>query len=212
MARRLDKDGARLEQYTKRQKDIPVGDTVAVQNQTGRFPKKWDKTGTVVDNQEYDKVLVKLDGSGRLTTRNRRFVKKIVSPPDPVQTGVSQAHQVVHESEDDVIPDRGVDIIPGPPPVVESGIVEEDMPADQIKHNSQGDEVGDIGIIDNEVTDNIITNENPVLNGRPKRDRKQNVRYSSQEYDLSAVTMNPGTPKLKLSSIYVQSKKMKRVR
>ena len=45
-----------------------------------------------------------------------------------------------------------------------------------------------------------------VLNGRPRRDRKQNVRYSSQEYDLSAVTMNPGTPKFKLSSIYVQSK------
>ena len=212
MARRLDKDGARLEQYTKKQKIIPVGDNVAVQNQTGRFPKKWDKTGTVVENKEYDKVLIKLDGSGRLTTRNRRFVKKIVSPPDPVQTGVSQAQQVVHESEDDVIPDRGVDVIPGPPPVVESGIVEKDMSDDQMRHNSQGDEVGDIGIIENEVTDNIITNENPVLNGRPKRERKQNVRYSSQEYDLSAVTMNPGSPKLKLSSIYVQSKLMKKMK
>ena len=90
MARRLDKDGARLEQYTKKQKVIPVGDTVAVQNQTGRFPKKWDKTGKVVENQEYDKVLVKLDGSGRLTTRNRRFVKKIVSPPDLAQTDVQR--------------------------------------------------------------------------------------------------------------------------
>ena len=131
---------------------------------------RWDKTGTVVENKEYDKVLIKLDGSGRLTTRNRRFVKKIVSPPDPVQTGVSQAQQVVHESEDDVIPDRGVDFIPGPPPVVESGIVEKDMSDDQMRHNSQGDEVGDIGIIENEVTDNIITNENPVLNDRPRRD------------------------------------------
>ena len=34
MARRLDRDGARLEKYTKEQKVIPIGDTVAVQNQT----------------------------------------------------------------------------------------------------------------------------------------------------------------------------------
>ena len=85
------------------------------------------------------------------------------------------------------------------------------MPEDQIGHDSQGDEVGDI--IVNEVTDDIITNENPVLSGRPKRDRKQNVRYSSQEYDLSAVSMSPGTVKLKLSSIYIQPKsgKLKKI-
>ena len=203
MARRLDKDGARLEQYTKRQKVIPVGDTVAVQNQTGRFPKKWDKTGTVVENQDYDKVLVKLDGSGRLTTRNRRFVRKIVSPPDPAQTSVQQPQSVVPVSDDDdVIPNGGVDTIPVP--VVESGIVENDMSDHQIRHDSQGDEGS--GIVENEMTENTVINEEPVLNSRPKRDRKQNVRYSSHEYDLSAVSINPGTAKLTLSSIYVQPK------
>ena len=55
---------------------------MAVQNQTGRFPNKWDKTGIVVENIDHDKVFVRLDGSSRLTTRNRRFVRKIVSPPD----------------------------------------------------------------------------------------------------------------------------------
>ena len=44
------------------------------------------------------------------------------------------------------------------------------------------------------------------LSSRPKRDRKQNVRYSSQEYDLSTVSLKPGTAKLKLSSICVQPK------
>merc|ERR1719431_1699126 len=127
MARRLDRDGARLEQYTKKQKVIPVGDTVAVQNQTGRFPKKWDKTGTVVENQKYDKVLVKLDGSGRLTTRNRRFVKKIVSPPDPAQTGIPRAQSDVLVNDDaDVIPDGGGDIIPE----LDSGLVENVMSDD----------------------------------------------------------------------------------
>merc|ERR1719347_2330703 len=82
LARRLDRDGARIEQYTKRQQLIPVGNAVAVQNQKGRFPKKWDKTGVVLENLDHDKVLVRMDGSRRLTTRNRRFVKKIISPRD----------------------------------------------------------------------------------------------------------------------------------
>ena len=154
-----------------------------------------------MENQKYDKVLVKLDGSGRLTTRNRRFVKKIISPPDPAQTGIPRAQSDVLVNDDaDVIPDGGGDIIPE----LGCGVVENVMSDDQISNDSQGDEVG--GIIDNGVTDNTVTNEVPVSNGRPKRDRKQNVRYSSEEYDLSAVSLNPRTAKLKLSSIFVQSK------
>ena len=65
------------------------------------------------------------------------------------------------------------------------------------------------GVIENEVVDNIIGNDDPVLNSRPRRDRKQNVRYSSQEYDLSAVSMNPGIVKLQLSGIYVQPRSEK---
>ena len=193
-----------MERYTKKQKVIPVGDTVAVQNQTGRFPKKWDKTGKVVENQEHDKVLVKLDGSGRLTTRNRRFVKKIVSPPDLAQTDVPQAQSPVPEREEDVIPEGGSggNIIPGL--IVGSGTVENNMSNDQIGHDNQNDEVdGNIGNEVIDVIDDIVTNEDPVLNGRPKRDRKQNVRYSSKEYDLSAVSV-PGNSKLTLSSIFVQ--------
>ena len=72
LARRLDRDGAKLEQYTKKQKVIPIGGAVAVQNQTGRFPNKWDKTGVVMENMDHDKVLVRMDGSRRLTTRIRR--------------------------------------------------------------------------------------------------------------------------------------------
>ena len=67
MARRLERDGAKLEMYTKQQKVIPVGDSIAVQNQTGRFPTKWDKNGTVVESLDHDKVRVRLEGSRRLT-------------------------------------------------------------------------------------------------------------------------------------------------
>ena len=40
---------------------------------------------------------------------------------------------------------------------------------------------------------------------RPKRDRKQNVRYSSEEYDLSAVSSGVGMARMKLSGIYAHS-------
>merc|ERR1712081_42110 len=82
LARRLDRDGAILERHTKKLDMVPIGQAVAVQNQKGRFPKKWDKTGVVVENMDHDKVLIKMDGSMRLTTRNRRFLKKIISPQD----------------------------------------------------------------------------------------------------------------------------------
>ena len=72
---------------------VPIGH--AVQNQKGRFPKKLVKTGVVVENMDHDKVLVKLDGNRRLTTRNWRFVKKIISPQDlPDQNVVSRGYEI----------------------------------------------------------------------------------------------------------------------
>ena len=57
--------------------ELQVGDHVAVQNQTGPRPNKWEKTGLVVEKCDNRQYLVKLDGSGRCTLRNRRFLKKI---------------------------------------------------------------------------------------------------------------------------------------
>ena len=47
-----------------------------IQNQNGRFPKKWDKSGIVVEVRSNDQYTVKVDGSGRLTLRNRQFLRK----------------------------------------------------------------------------------------------------------------------------------------
>ena len=129
-------------------------------------------------------------------------MKKIVSPPDLAQSDVPQAQSPVPmiDDDDDAIPYAGSDDVPGP--MVENDVMGNDVPEDQIRFDSQGNEDG--GTIENEMTDNIITHDDLVLNGRPKRDRKQNVRYSSQEYDLSSMTLNPGKVKLTLSSIYIQ--------
>ena len=55
---------------------LRIGDHVLVQNQVGRFPKKWDRSGIIVEVKDNDQYVVKVTGTGRLTLRNRRFLRK----------------------------------------------------------------------------------------------------------------------------------------
>ena len=77
---RLAKQVEKLEIGSKELKPLHVGDTVRVQNQTGTHPTKWDKTGTVVQAGDNDQYIVRVDGSRRLTLRNRGYLRKIISP------------------------------------------------------------------------------------------------------------------------------------
>ncbi len=52
---------------------------VQIQNQRGINPKRWSKSGKIVEKLDFNQYLVKVDGGGRLTRRNRRFLKKIIS-------------------------------------------------------------------------------------------------------------------------------------
>ena len=52
---------------------------VQIQNQRGVNPKRWSKSGKIVEKLDFNQYLIKVDGGGRLTRRNRRFLKKIVS-------------------------------------------------------------------------------------------------------------------------------------
>ena len=65
-------------EHTKRLPALFVGDCVRIQNQTGPQPNKWDKTGSVVEVRQFDQYVVRVDGSGRMTLRNRKFLRKYV--------------------------------------------------------------------------------------------------------------------------------------
>ena len=67
----------RLDQNCHVLSKLAVGDSVLVQNQVGNFPSRWDITGVVAETREHDQYVIKLDGSGRMTLRNRKFLKKI---------------------------------------------------------------------------------------------------------------------------------------
>ena len=57
-----------------------IGNRVFVQNQSGPHPNNWDKSGVVVECKNFDQYLVKIDGRGRVTSRNRRFLRHYTLP------------------------------------------------------------------------------------------------------------------------------------
>ena len=71
----------RWSEHTKRLPPLAVGNHVRIQNQSGPNPTKWDKTGVVIEVRQFDQYVTRMDGSGRATLRNRKFLRKY----DPVQ-------------------------------------------------------------------------------------------------------------------------------
>ena len=80
---RFHKTAERLNGHARQLPDLGVGDRCYVQNQTGNHPKRWDRSGTVIDLSNRDSYVIKVDGTGRLTRRNRRFLRKF-TPASPV--------------------------------------------------------------------------------------------------------------------------------
>ena len=66
----------RLTEHTVRLQSLKVGDRVFIQNQTGNHPLRWDRTGLLIDVKQFDQYAVRVDGSGRVTLRNRKFLRK----------------------------------------------------------------------------------------------------------------------------------------
>ena len=78
-----------LSKHTRELVLMKVGDTVSIQDQHGNTPLKWDNTGIIVEVGAYDKYTVKINDNGRLTNRNRRFLRliqtyrEIIGKPTP---------------------------------------------------------------------------------------------------------------------------------
>ena len=74
-----------LQAHSRPLRPLALGDTVFIQNQQGNHPTKWDRSGVIVESLGNDQYRVKVDGSGRLTLRNRRFLRAY----SPVSTSIS---------------------------------------------------------------------------------------------------------------------------
>ena len=65
----------KLNEHTKQLPPLMIGDHVAIQNQHGNNPLKWEKRGVVISIEGFDKYGIKVIGSGRLTYRNRQHLR-----------------------------------------------------------------------------------------------------------------------------------------
>ncbi|GFR75551.1 transcription factor IIIB 90 kDa subunit [Elysia marginata] len=111
------RDWKRWSERTKRLPPLKVGDHIRIQNQIGPNPLKWDKTGKVIEVRQFDQYVVKVDGLGRVTLQNRKFLRQyspvIPYPPTksiaidiPIPTPLSQS----------TAPTIPIDTIPPKPP------------------------------------------------------------------------------------------------
>ena len=76
------KAAERWSEHTKRLPSLTVGDHLRIQNQTGTNPTKWDKTGRVIEDCQFDQYVIRIDGCGMMTTHNHKFLRKYL----PMQT------------------------------------------------------------------------------------------------------------------------------
>ena len=80
MRARFARTSEALNAHSRALPPLVIGARVYVQNQRGPHTNKWDRSGVVVDVGDNEQYLVKIDGSGQLTLRNRRFLRQFVQP------------------------------------------------------------------------------------------------------------------------------------
>ena len=76
LRKRFARTAEKLNTHARYLPPLAVGESCFIQNQRGNLKRKWHQTGVVVEVLPYDRYVLRVDGSGRLTTRNRRFLRK----------------------------------------------------------------------------------------------------------------------------------------
>lgn len=84
---RMSRTTESLKAHSRPLRPLALGERVFLQNQQGPHPNKWDRSGVVVESLGHDQYRVRVDGSGRLTLRNRRFLRgyTLATPCAPQQ-------------------------------------------------------------------------------------------------------------------------------
>ena len=78
LAKRHSREHEKWSEHTRSLPPLMVGDHVYLQNLTGNHPKRWERTGTITEVRQFHQYVVKIDGSGRLTLRNRQHLRKFM--------------------------------------------------------------------------------------------------------------------------------------
>ena len=169
---------------TRALQPLKVGQKVLIQNQSGagKGAKRWDKTGTVVEDKGFDKYSVKVDGSNRVTDRNRRYLRYFKPDSLPIQyqgLAAQQGDQVPGHVE---VPD-GDGRVPQPP------TVEQNMGTQENGEDLDTTLQPDLSIPTTPAPvspyPTAPVSPQPPAPRRPTRTRIPNSRYPAEEFDLT---------------------------
>ena len=72
---RFARNSREIDRRSRPLRPFKVGEKCLIQNGYGNYPKKWGLSGEVMEVLPHHKYRLKVDGSRRLTIRNRRFLK-----------------------------------------------------------------------------------------------------------------------------------------
>ena len=89
MAKRHNREREKWNLKTSTLTPLKVGDHVYIQNLSGNSPLRWERTGIVMEVRDHHQYSVKVDGSGRITLRNRKHLRKFVPFVRTTQTVTS---------------------------------------------------------------------------------------------------------------------------
>ena len=154
---------AKSESLHDRTKTLPrliAGDNVYIQDQTGKTPKRWNKSGKVIEVLPHDSYLVRVDGSFRTTKRNRKFLRKFTpfmevhpktSPPTtPTLPLADPINNTLYDLQDKILDEE-----PTPRPFTKETVLAPDQPV-QGPHQQQEHHRGQYG------TEDVRNNELPT--------------------------------------------------
>ena len=187
----------RWSRNTRDLKPLQIGQKVLIQNQhgAGKIALKWDRSGTVIEDLGYNKYRVRVDGSGRVTDRNRQYLRHF-SPATPSQpapsTGTAPGPTTPSQQ---TAPSTGT--APAPPASAPpSTAADPSTPSSTSPSNSvETEETQDDFVTPPSSPQTFETPETqspqppvpdpvtPTLR-RSSRRRQQNILYPSSDYDL----------------------------
>ena len=173
---RITRTSESLKLHSRPLRPLSIGERVFLQNQQGPHPTKWDRSGVVMESPGHDQYRVKVDGSGRLTLRNRRFLRAYTQAT-PTITSQRQAATAPPESSD------GQQHTPPSPPTTDpDGPCSKDNPEPQAQPDSSSPTPAAPPGIQPSPSDQG-TEDGPTVptpQGRPCRIRRPPKRYEPE--------------------------------
>ena len=168
---------------TRALQPLQVGQKVLIQNQSGagKGAKRWDKTGTVVEDKGFDKYSIKVDGSNRVTDRNRRYLRYFKPDSLPIQ------YQGLAPQQEDQAPGH----VEGPDndDWVQQSPVEDGLDTHDNVGNLDPTLQPDLSVPTPPTPMSPLptppTQPQPTEPRRPTRTRVPNSRYPPEEFDLT---------------------------